>query len=99
MRVAVASRYGLPGSSRVTQALASTSSTSVGFPVFANQLRGGDPAEIDGLDFIQQPLHLAAGLAVGSLDLPLGHPLQEAAAGLASGRDMGVEALQQVIGD
>jgi hypothetical protein len=97
--VAVDSRYGLAESTRVTQALASTRSTSVRFPVFANELSGTDPTKIDGFYFIQQSPHLITNVAVGGLDLPLGEPLQEAAASLAVGSRMSVDALEKSIGD
>jgi hypothetical protein len=52
------------------------------FPVFANQLSGADTTQVEGLDFVQQPLDLVAIVAFGPLQLPLCHPLQKAAAGL-----------------
>ena len=71
----------------------------MGFPVFANELRGADPTEVDGFYFVQQPTHLIANVAVGGLDLTLGEPPQEAATGLAACSRMSVEALEKRVGD
>ena len=56
------------------------------------------PTEVDGFSFVQQPPDLIAIEAVGGLDLPLGEPLQKAAAGLAVCAHMSVDALEQRIG-
>ena len=71
----------------------------MGFPVFAYELRGADPTEIDGFDFVQQTPYLIANTAVGGLDLPLRKSLQEAAAGLAEGARMGIDTLEEQIGN
>jgi hypothetical protein len=71
----------------------------VGFPIFANELSGTDPTEIDGFDFVQQLPDLIANMAVGGLDLALGEPLQESAAGLTIGLRMSVYAPEKSIGD
>jgi hypothetical protein len=70
----------------------------VRFPVFAKQL-SDVPAKFQGTDFIQKPLDLFAVVALGSLQLPLGKALEEAAAGLPRALRVSVDALEERVGN
>jgi hypothetical protein len=70
----------------------------VRFPVFANQLSDVGP-ELEGTDLIQEPFHLIAIVAIGDLQLPLGKPLQKAAAGLADLLGACVDTLEELVRD
>lgn len=68
------------------------------FPVFANDLGRAFPAEID-VERIEQLNHFLIAAFVTRLQLPLRKALQEAAASLAIGLRMSIDALEKRIGD